>query len=110
MADGMGDESGDRMVGGRVEFVDPRAEPGRPVEPYVLRLDAAAGPLEIGLLANGFPDSEVFLDHVEKALAATLPAATFHRYNKHNASSVITDDMLDSVVAECGAVVAAYGH
>lgn len=93
-----------------VEFIDPRAEPGRPVEPYDLSIDASAAPLEIGLLANGFPDSEAFLDHVEKALAALLPAAGFRRYNKHNASSVISDSMLDSVVAECNAVVAAYGH
>jgi len=98
-----------------IEFVDPRAEPATPVEPYELAFDPVvahgdADDRAIGLLANGFQDSEVFLDHVEKALAAELPGAKFHRYNKHNASSVIADPMLDTVVAECKAVVAAYGH
>lgn len=94
----------------QLEFIDPRAEPGTPVEPYELSIDLDDGAVSIGLLANGFPDSEAFLDHVEKSLAQQLPAATFHRYNKHNASSVVSDEMLDTIVAECRAVVAAYGH
>ena len=93
-----------------IEFVDPRAEPGMPVEAYTLALDSVEGPIEVGLLANGFPDSVAFLDHVEKALAERLPGATFLRYDKGNASSVISDSMLDQVVDECTAVVAAYGH
>lgn len=93
-----------------IEFVDPRAEPGMPVEAYGLALESVDEPLAVGLLANGFPDSVAFLDHVEKALAERLPAASFHRYDKGNASSVITDEMLDQVVDQCGAVVAAYGH
>ena len=62
-----------------IEFVDPRAEPGAPVEPYTLGLSDTDGPLTVGLLANGFPDSVAFLDHVEKSLAATLPAAIVER-------------------------------
>jgi hypothetical protein len=52
----------------------------------------------------------VFLQHVEEALAAQLPDARFHHYNKGDASSVVSDAMLDTIVAECRAVVAAYGH
>lgn len=92
-----------------IEFLDPRAEPGAPIEAYELRADLDR-PIEIGLLANGFPDSVSFLDAVEKALAAHVPAASFHRYNKMDATSVVSDAMLDSIVGECGAVVAAYGH
>lgn len=93
-----------------IEYVDPRAETGAPVEPYQLTVDAAAAPIDIGLVANGFPDSEAFLDLVEKALAIELPDASFHRYNKGDASSVIGDEMLADVVDACSAVVAAYGH
>ncbi len=93
-----------------VRFVDPRAEPGTPVQPYDLAIDVGSGPTTIGLVANGFPDSEPFLDAVKSALQKRLPHASFMRYNKHNASSVITDDMLDDVVDACEAVVAAYGH
>ena len=76
----------------------------------MLGLADTDGPLTVGLLANGFPDSVAFLDHVEKSLAATLPSASFRRFDKGNASAVISDAMLDDVVAECQAVVAAYGH
>lgn len=93
-----------------ITFLDPRAEPGAPVEPYELSIDAEAAPLTIGLVANGFPDSEAFLDQVEKALAVAVPAASFRRWNKNNASSVISDAMLDEVIDDCQAVVAAYGH
>ena len=93
-----------------IQFVDPRAEPGAPVEPYTLSLDDVQAPLTVGLLANGFPDSVSFLDHVEQALRTTLPQASFRRYDKGNASAVISDQMLDDVVGACHAVVAAYGH
>jgi hypothetical protein len=93
-----------------ITFVDPRSEPGAPVEPYELSIDVEAQPTTIGLVANGFPDSEEFLDQVEKALAVAVPTASFRRFNKHNASAMISDDMLDEVVADCQAVVGAYGH
>lgn len=93
-----------------VQFLDPRADAGAAVEPYELSLDLTDGPISIGLLANGFPDSERFLDKVEKELAHLVPGATFHRYNKGNASITVPDDMLSSIVSECSAVVAAYGH
>jgi len=93
-----------------LNFVDPRAEPGAPVEPYNLTVDAEAAPLTIGLVANGFPDSEEFLDQIEKALAVAVPHSLFRRWNKHNASSTISDEMLEEVVGDCQAVVAAYGH
>jgi len=93
-----------------VSFHDPRAEPGAPLESYDLAVDVAQQPTTIGLVANGFPDSEAFLDQVEKALAVAVPDATFRRWNKYNASSVISDEMLSEVVESTQAVVAAYGH
>jgi hypothetical protein len=92
-----------------VTFLDPRAEPGTPVDPYelVVELDQ---PITIGLLANGFPDSAPFLDHVGEALAALVPHATFVRYDKGNASAIASDQLLDRITAECRAVVTAYGH
>jgi hypothetical protein len=93
-----------------VRFLDPRAEPGLPVEPYTLGVDVAAGVVHVGLLANGFPDSVNFLDQVELALAAVLPSAAFHRYDKGNASIPAGDELLSAIAAECQAAVAAYGH
>ena len=93
-----------------VEYLDPRAEPGRAAEPYDLALDPGEGPVEVGLLANGFPDSAAFLDQVEKALAEALPGAAFRRYDKGDASTPASDQLLDGIAAECRAVVTAYGH
>lgn len=93
-----------------VTFVDPRAEPGAAVEPYELRVDPRAGAIDIGLLANGFPDSVNFLDQVEAVLAEALPDARFHRWDKGNASIVAPDGLVSEIASRCGAVVAAYGH
>lgn len=93
-----------------IEFVDPRAEPGMPVDPYELSIELSAAPATIGLVANGFPDSEEFLDQIEKALAIELPQASFRRWNKRNASATIGDAMLEEMVGDCDAVVGAYGH
>lgn len=93
-----------------VTFVDPRAEPGAAVDPYTLQADLDVDGLTIGLLANGFPDSVAFLDQIEAALADLLPAATFKRWDKGNASAVAGPDMLADMAGSCHAVVAAYGH
>ena len=62
------------------------------------------------MLANSFPDSGNFLDAVERSLKSLLPAATFRRYAKPNASMPAVDQLLDGIAAECQAVVTAYGH
>ncbi len=93
-----------------VAFVDPRAEAGAPIEDYNLTIDLTAGPATVGLVANGFPDSEKFLDLISDALQAQQPHISVRRWNKHNASATISDAMLDEVVAGCDAVIAAYGH
>ena len=49
------------------EFLDPRAQPKAVAEPYDIKVDLDS-PLTIGLVANGFPDSVRFLDHVEKTI------------------------------------------
>jgi len=91
------------------EFHDPRAQPKAVAEPYAIKVDLNK-PLTIGLVANGFPDSVRFLDHVEKTLAQAVPTASFVRYDKGDASSVVGGKMLEDIQAECQAVVAAYGH
>lgn len=92
-----------------VRYVDPRAETATPVEPYELSVDLHR-PVTIGLLANGFPDSVAFLDHVGAALTEALPAVTLERYDKGDASTIASDEMLAALEAGCQAVVAAYGH
>lgn len=97
-----------------VTFLDPRAEPSAPVEPYAATTTwspADGTTLSLGLLANGFPDSENFLRCVERALTARLPQGTRTVFlNKGNASAPATPAQVDGMAAEVHAVVTAYGH
>lgn len=92
-----------------IEFLDPRGEPETVAVSYELSADLSGGGT-VGLLANGFPDSVVFLDQVEAAMRSLRPDLNFARYNKGNASAIADDLMLDTISGECQAVVAAYGH
>ncbi len=92
-------------------YLDPSSAPGLRVEPYVVASLPGGYSATIGLLANGFPDSIVFLDHVERALLAVAPAGTVvRRYAKPNASAVVSDQVLARMTDECEAVVTSYGH
>ena len=64
----------------------------------------------IGLLANGFPDSDEFLGLLEASLLKFSPGLTIHRYNKGNASIPAGDGLLASISEDCQALVTAYGH
>ena len=92
-----------------MEFLDPRAEPLAQPEAYELSRRLEPGTV-IGLLANGYPDSVAFLDHVEASLHEAFEGLEFRRYDKGNASIVVGDQMLGDIRNECHAVVAAYGH
>ena len=92
-----------------IEYYDPRAEQITPPQTYDLRANLS-GPITIGLLANGFPDSDTFLEKVEAALAPKLPQAQFKHFNKGNASIVVPDEMLSEIASDCSALICAYGH
>ena len=73
-------------------------------------MDIESGPVDVALLANGFPDSVQFLDAVGDALERRLPQVRLHKFNKGNASIVAPDDLVEGISKTCKAVVAAYGH
>ncbi len=92
-----------------MEFLDPRGEPSRPIDAYTRSATLEAGQT-VGLMANGFPDSVAFLEHVEKALSHELPGVSFVHHDKGNASALVPAAELDALAETCDAVVAAYGH
>lgn len=92
-----------------MEFLDPRGVPSREIEPYELAAGLHDGDT-VALFANGFPDSEAFLEHVEKSLSHELPGVNFIRLNKGNASALASAEHLSTIADSCSAVVAAYGH
>jgi hypothetical protein len=98
-----------------IEFHDPRGDVATPIEDYLLSYDIAgevgqgSKPV-IGLLANGFPDSENFLKHLGDALKKTFPAVEVRLWNKGNAAIPAPENMLDEIKAVCQVAIAAYGH
>ena len=95
-----------------IEFHDPRGEVATPTEPYTLShpISDDGDGTTLGLLANGFPDSEAFLNQVGAALKARLPKLTVRFWNKGNASIPAPQEMLDEIKAHCQVAIAAYGH
>ena len=94
-----------------IEFHSPAGQLGTLTDPYTLGIDLTAGsPQVVGLLANGFPDSENFLRHIGTELKSLLNGIEVRVWNKGNASIAAPDTMLDEIQAQCDAVIAAYGH
>ena len=94
-----------------VDFHDPRAPVGVELTPYRLVIDLKRmnDPC-IGFLANGFPDSERFLEKVAAAMERLLPQLRVCAFNKGDASSPAPMAMIGEIRENCLAAVAAYGH
>ena len=95
-----------------IEFLDPHAPSERLAQNYELGLGPMLddGAPRIGLLANGFADSEMFLDQIRIALAPRVPRATFVRARKPSPTVVVSDETFTDLVERCDAVISAYGH
>lgn len=96
-----------------MKFIDPRGATSTPEKFYDLSLDIrlnAGKGITVALLANGFPDSELFTKKVGAALEARLPNVCTLFWNKHNAGVAANDEMLDEIFSQCDVAVAAYGH
>lgn len=94
-----------------VDFHDPRAEVGVKREPYGLAVDLKRmnDPC-VAFLANGFPDSERFLEKIAHAMTRLMPQLNVRMFNKGDASSPAPANMLNEISDGCHAAVAAYGH
>ena len=64
----------------------------------------------MALLANGFPDSENFLDALGAVLRERFPKLEIRSWNKGNASIAAPQEMLDEIRSSCQVAIAAYGH
>jgi hypothetical protein len=95
-----------------VQFLDPHVEPGAEAHHYALGLGDALDTtsVRIGLLANGFADSETFVAELGRAIGRRLPDAEFILAAKPNPSLLVADDLFEKLRTECDAVVGAYGH
>jgi len=94
-----------------IEYHNPQADVGIDNTPYTLATSLSGNAsVNVGFLANGFPDSENFLDALAQAMQALEPGIATFMYNKGNASIPAPAALLDEAERDCAAVVAAYGH
>jgi|TARA_E500000331_G_C16662734_1_gene457744 hypothetical protein len=96
-----------------IKFHNPAAKTAVAPEQYELSCDLRpneGADLTVGLLANGFPDSEVFIKKVGEALKRRLPNIRTKLWNKGNAGIVANEEMLEEIRDSCQVAIAAYGH
>ena len=94
-----------------IEYHNPEASVGIENQPYELSLAVkGSNSVNIGFLANGFPDSVNFLTELQSAMQKLEPGIEVHAYNKGNASVPASDHLLGEISGECQGVIAAYGH
>ena len=96
-----------------LEYLDPWAPPGKAPVPYNARMSTGKKPLVIGLLSNLFADASAFLNDLREPLSALLPGAEFRFYDKvtvQRMSFPVSEEIRDQIIAECDAVICAYGH
>jgi hypothetical protein len=95
-----------------IEYLLPTSAP-RTCRRYELALDSTRAPRRIGLLANGFPDADKYLEKQAKALARIWPSAEFRIEKKANHEQLnigIQEPLLSEMANACDAVVIAWGH
>ena len=96
-----------------IKFIDPRGRVATPIEPYKLsknvRKNQGDG-ITVALLANGFPDSELFFSKIGEAITKRLPKLNIKFWNKGNAGNPASNQMLDEITNDCSIAIAGYGH
>ena len=96
-----------------IRFHNPTARTAVAPEPYGLSCDIRpkdGADLTVGLLANGFPDSEVFIRKVGESIQKRLPNISTKLWNKGNAGVPASEEMLKEIAESCQVAIAAYGH
>lgn len=93
-----------------IEFHNPEANVATEPIAYELAVPVRGANVEIGLLANGFPDSVPFLGHLAEALRALEPGIRVAHFDKGNPTVPAGEALVREVASRCAGVVAAYGH
>ena len=96
-----------------IKFLDPRGISSTIDEPYSLSRDITenqgAG-VRVALLANGFPDSELFMLKLGAALKDVLPNVRTQIWAKDNPGVAASNEILDEIFERCHVAVSAIGH
>jgi len=92
-----------------IKYLDPAGELASPPIAYELRLDVAARPLTLALIANTFPDATSFMDCLEQSVLRELPGTNIRRFQKSSVDP-IAPQLLAELTRSCDAAVTAWGH
>ena len=95
-----------------ITFHDPRGEVATESTPYDLEyiIPGDGDGVTVGLLANGFPDSQAFLEKLGEAISAKFSKVQIKIWNKGNAAIPAPEEMLAEIESQCQVAIAAYGH
>jgi hypothetical protein len=96
-----------------IKYLDPRGSVATALEPYTLSFDLRnidCSKIKVALLANGFPDSVLFMEKIGTALRKKFSGMDTKIWDKGNAGVAASDEMLDEIVTDCQLAIAAYGH
>jgi hypothetical protein len=96
-----------------LSYLDPRSEPGVPVEPYTRQIDPVAFSGTLTILANSFPDSVPFSHALAQEMARFLPDATMRIQDKGSpvrAAAPLNDAEAAALVSGSDALIGVYGH
>jgi len=80
---------------------------------YNLSLTPGKVPKKIGMLANGFPDADKFLEKLAAPLSRLWPGTEFRVVEKASADQLnigIQEPLLTELSSDCDAIVIAWGH
>ena len=93
-----------------IEFHNPDADVAVEPIPYDLALQVRGATVEIGLLANGFPDSVPFAEHLGEALRQLEPGIRLKSFDKGDPTNPAGEALLEDIQSSCAGVIALYGH
>jgi hypothetical protein len=91
-----------------IRFADPRSSVLTSAGAYTLRL-VDDHPV-IGLISNAYQDCSRFLGYLGDEMQRLDAAVQIRHYVKPSPADHISKPLTDTIVAECHAVVAAFGH
>ena len=93
-----------------IQFMDPRAEPAVAPRSYSQILTPGSSDARLALVANGFPDSDRFVEFLGVELTTSASWLLPTTYEKSDPTSVMSATNFQEIAEENRAAIGVYGH
>ncbi len=93
-----------------ITILDPRAEIGVPITPYLLAAETTRPGLRVALVSNGFYDASNLLNALGEVLRTELNDPQIRLFARENASVVAGPEVIADIAEACDVAVTALGH